>query len=67
MDQRYNAMDILNVLGVVLAVLNYQENLQQNTNSDIMEKLHKQNTDFLESMMEKIDKILSILDGSISA
>lgn len=67
MNQRYSKMDILNVLGVVLAVLNYQENLQQSTNSDIMEELHKQNTDFLESMMEKIDKILSILDGSISA
>ena len=67
MDQRYSAMDVLNVLGVVLAVLNYQETLQQNTNSDIMEELHKQNTDFLESMMKKIDKILSILDGSISA
>lgn len=67
MDQRYSAMDVLNVLGVVLAVLNYQENLQQSTNSDIMEELHKQNTNFLESMIEKIDKILSILDGSISA
>lgn len=66
MDQRYSAMDVLNVLGVVLSVLNYQENLQQSTNSDIVEELHKQNKEFLETMMCKIDKILSILDGSIS-
>lgn len=66
MVEKSDLMDFLNVFGIYLAILNYQENLEQSSNSDIMAELHNQNTEFLTKMMEKIDRILSILEQSIS-
>ena len=48
--QKDDLMDFLNVFGIYLALLNYQENLQQSSNSDIMAELHNQNTEFLTTM-----------------
>lgn len=62
--QKDDLMDFLNVFGIYLALLNYQENLQQSSNSDIMAELHNQNTEFLTTMNEKLDKVLSILENN---
>lgn len=62
--QKDDLMNFLNVFGIYLALLNYQENLQQSSNSDIMAELHNQNTEFLTTMNEKLDKVLSILENN---
>lgn len=62
--QKDDLMDFLNVFGIYLALLNYQENLQQSSNSDIMAELHNQNTEFLTTINEKLDKVLSILENN---
>lgn len=62
--QKDDLMDFLNVFGIYLALLNYQENLQQSSNSDIMAELHNQNTEFLTTMNEKLDRVLSILENN---
>lgn len=62
--QKDDLMDFLNIFGIYLALLNYQENLEQSSNSDIMTELHNQNSEFLTKMSEKLDKILSILEDN---
>lgn len=56
----------MNIFGVYLGLLNYQENLQQSSNTDIMNELHAQNDIYFKSILEKLDKIISILENSIS-
>lgn len=59
-------MDFINIFGTYLGLLNYQENLQQSSNNDIVNELHRQNEIYLKTINEKLDNILSILDNSIS-
>ena len=40
--QRYDLLDILAIFQTGLSVLNYQENIAQSTNNDIMRELDKQ-------------------------
>ena len=61
--QRYDLLDILAIFQTGLSVLNYQENVAQSTNNDIMRELDKQTKIYLVKIIEQNEEILSLMKG----
>lgn len=66
----YNSMNIferLAILANVLQLANYEQNVVQTSNDDLMKELHKQNKEFLEEikeMLKSIDERLERLENN---
>ena len=54
--QQLEVLDIISLLGTLLGVLNYQENLKQTSNNEILSALKEQNNVYLEELI-KLNKI----------
>ena len=54
-------LDILTIFSVVLQVVGYQNDIKQFSNDDLMSELHKQNKEYLETLIANQKEILSIL------
>lgn len=54
-------MDALALFCVFLQMADYQMNMQQSSNDDIMHELQKQNKMYFERIIENQEKIMSIL------
>jgi hypothetical protein len=68
---QYDLLDILNILSFVIGLLNFNENLTQGDKQELMQKFDEQTQvllsevhKHLEAQDEKIDHILTILEGS---
>lgn len=56
-----NFLDILNILGVGLGFYNSYLNQKQIDNNTIVDELHKQNNEYLDKTIEKLDELLKLL------
>lgn len=65
-NQELTALDLLNLFGVFLQVLNYQSDLSQESNADLARHLQEQDKKYLERILENQDRIISMLEESIS-
>lgn len=65
-SQELTALDLLNLFGVFLQVLNYQSDLSQESNADIARHLQEQDKKYLERILENQNRIISMLEESIS-
>lgn len=65
-NQELTALDLLNLFGVFLQVLNYQSDLSQESNADLARHLHEQDKKYLDRILENQNKIISMLEESIS-
>ena len=54
MTMNDNFLDALALVGFIIGVMNYNENLSQSDKDDIMEKLDKQTTELLTAIKEDI-------------
>ena len=66
MDRNLSTLDMLNLFGVFLQALNYQSDLSQTSNSDIMKELQQQDEKYLKEIIENQKKIMRMLEESIS-
>lgn len=66
MDRNLSTLDMLNLFGVFLQALNYQSDLSQVSNSDIMKELQQQDEKYLKEIIENQKKIMRMLEESIS-
>lgn len=66
MDRNLSTLDTLNLFGVFLQVMNYQSDLSQASNSDIMKELQIQDEKYLKEIIENQKKIMRMLEESIS-
>lgn len=66
MDRNLSALDMLNLFGVFLQVMNYQSDLSQASNSDIMAELQVQDEKYFREIIENQKKIMRMLEESIS-
>ena len=64
--QELTALDLLNLFGVFLQVLNYQSDLSQESNADLARHLQEQDKKYLERILENQNRIISMLEESIS-
>lgn len=66
MDRNLSTLDMLNLFGVFLQALNYQSDLSQASNSDIMKELQIQDEKYFREIIENQKKIMRMLEESIS-
>lgn len=66
MDRSLSTLDMLNLFGVFLQALNYQSDLSQASNSDIMKELQIQDEKYFREIIENQKKIMRMLEESIS-
>ena len=66
MDRNLSTLDMLNLFGVFLQALNYQSDLSQASNSDIMAELQTQDEKYFKEIIQNQKKIISMLEKSIS-
>ena len=65
-NQELTALDLLNLFGVFLQVLNYQSDLAHESNADLARHLQEQYKKYLERILENQNRIISMLEESIS-
>lgn len=65
-NQELTVLDLLNLFGVFLQVLNYQSDLSQESNADLARHLQEQDKKYLERILENQNRIISMLEESIS-
>lgn len=56
-----NQIEKLAILSDVLQIINTGLNIDQTSNQEILEELHKQDREFFNKILEKQEEILSIL------
>nr|DAH67894.1 MAG TPA: hypothetical protein [Caudoviricetes sp.] len=61
-----SALDMLNLFGVFLQVMNYQSDISQESNADIAKHLQEQDRKYLDKIIENQNKIISMLEDSIA-
>lgn len=61
-DKQFDLLDILSIFQTGLSVLNYQENIKQSTNDDIMRALDNQDKNYLKFIIEQNEKIIKLLE-----
>lgn len=66
MDRNLSTLDMLSLFGVFLQALNYQSDLSQASNADIMKELQQQDERYLKEIIENQKKIMRMLEESIS-
>ena len=66
MDRNLSTLDMFNLFGVFLQALNYQSDLSQASNSDIMKELQVQDEKYFREIIENQKKIIRMLEESIS-
>ena len=66
MDRNLSTLDMLNLFGVFLQALNYQSDLSQASNSDIMKELQVQDEKYFREIIENQKKIMRMLEESMS-
>lgn len=47
-----DGLELLNILANMLQVLNYADNVEQNSNDDILKAINRQNTEYLEEILK---------------
>lgn len=57
-ENNMGMMDLLNIFGVFLGMLNYQENLEQTSNNELREILDKQTIDIITEIEETQKTVL---------
>lgn len=70
MDNNFETLDILSIISFMISILNYQENLKQTPNNELLKELQKQDEimtneiiDRLQTIEKQNKKILNILEG----
>lgn len=66
MDRNLSTLDMLNLFGIFLQVMNYQSDLSQASNADIMAELQVQDEKYFKEIIENQKKIIRMLEESIS-
>lgn len=61
-----SALDVLNLFGVFLQVMNYENDLSQASNADIAKHLQEQDRNYLDRIIENQNRIISMLEESIA-
>ena len=56
-----SVLDALTVFSVILQVMGYQQNLEQTSNDVLLSELQRQDSEYLDQIIENQNKILELL------
>lgn len=57
-NQEFNSEKLLTILGTLLGILNYQENLKQTSNDDLLEELKHQDDELFTTVIRQNELII---------
>lgn len=57
----WDLIDYLSVLGVLLQIMNYQMDVRQSSNDDLLKELQHQDRDYLERILNNQKQIIELL------
>ena len=57
----WDLIDYLSVLGVLLQIMNYQMDVRQSSNDDLLKELQHQDRDYLERILNNQKRIIELL------
>lgn len=60
-NKQFDLLDILGIFQTGLSVMNYQENIKQSSNDDIMRALDNQDKNYLKTIIEQNNEIIKLL------
>ena len=60
-NKQFDLLDILSIFQTGLSVINYQENIKQTSNDDIMRALDNQDRNYLKTIIEQNNEIINLL------
>lgn len=60
-NNEWNFLDVLTVFSVLLQMMGYQSDQKQASNDDILRELQRQNTEYLERIIDEQKNIMKIL------
>ncbi len=60
-QEQLNILDILNVVSMILGFKNYQMNMKQSTNDELMEEVKEVKNTMLEKIIAQNEEIISLL------
>lgn len=60
-NNEWNFLDVLTVFSVLLQMMGYQSDQRQASNDDILRELQRQNTEYLERIIDEQKNIMKIL------
>lgn len=60
-QNKVNQLDYIAMFSTFLGVLNYQENLKQTSNDELMEEIKNQTHEYLEKIIEQNNEIITLL------
>lgn len=60
-NKQFDLLDILSIFQTGLSVINYQENIRQSSNDDIMRALDNQDRNYLKTIIEQNNEIVKLL------
>lgn len=62
-----SGLDALTIFSVILQIMGYQQNLEQTTNDALLSELQRQDSEYLDRIIENQNRILELLqDGKVS-
>lgn len=63
MNNNLETLDILSIISFCIGILNYQSNLKQTSNDELLKELKIQDTDYLQKIISQNEEILKLLKG----
>ncbi len=60
-NKQFDLLDVLGIFQTGLSVMNYQENIKQSSNDDIMRALDNQDKNYLKTIIEQNNEIIKLL------
>lgn len=63
-EQQIDFLDMITVYSAILQTLNYEATTSMTSNDDIIKETHRQNSIYLNKIIEQNEKIISLLENN---
>lgn len=63
MKNNIELLDILSIISFCIGILNYESNLKQTSNDELLKELKLQDTEYLQKIISQNEEILKLMKG----
>lgn len=64
-EQQLDFLDVITVYSAILQTLDYEATMSMTSNDDIIKEMHRQNSVYLNKIIEQNEKIISLLEEKV--
>lgn len=63
-EQQLDFLDMITVYSAILQTLDYEATMSMTSNDDIIKEMHRQNSAYLNKIIEQNEKIIGLLESN---